>query len=106
MLVASNKQRARARLAHVGGVCLRRECLRSGVSRHHGAKHRNEKRFGGGLVFKAHRWLYHSTLGSRVIKKKKDGGALCPRLEAEMAVADVGRDARALPQHLHPRPRI
>jgi len=24
-----------------------------------------------GLVFKAHRWLYHSTLGSRVIKKKK-----------------------------------
>jgi len=23
----------------------------------------------GGLVFKAHRWLYHSTLGSRVIKK-------------------------------------
>ena len=25
----------------------------------------------GGLVFKAHRWLYHSTLGSRVINKKK-----------------------------------
>jgi len=25
----------------------------------------------GGLVFKAHRWLYHSTLGSRVKKKKK-----------------------------------
>ena len=23
-----------------------------------------------GLVFKAHRWLYHSTLVSRVIKKK------------------------------------
>jgi len=22
-------------------------------------------------VFKAHRWLYHSTLGSRVIKKKE-----------------------------------
>jgi len=29
------------------------------------------KRFRGGLIFKAHRWLYHSTLGSRVIKKKK-----------------------------------
>jgi len=29
------------------------------------------ERFRGGLVFKAHRWLYHSTLGSRVIKKKK-----------------------------------
>ena len=25
----------------------------------------------GGLVFKAHRWLYHSTLGSRVIKEQK-----------------------------------
>ena len=23
-----------------------------------------------GLVFKAHRWLYHSTLGSTVMKKK------------------------------------
>ena len=31
-------------------------------------------RFRGGLVFKAHRFLYHSTLGSRVIKKKKVGG--------------------------------
>ena len=31
---------------------------------------RNVKRFQGGLVFKAHRLLYHSTLGLRVIKKK------------------------------------
>ena len=29
------------------------------------------KRFRGVLVFKAHRLLYHSTLGLRVIKKKK-----------------------------------
>jgi len=29
------------------------------------------KRFRGGLVFKAHRLVYHPTLGSRVIKKKK-----------------------------------
>ena len=29
------------------------------------------KRFRGGLVFKAHRLLYHSTLGLSVIKKKK-----------------------------------
>jgi len=28
-------------------------------------------RKGGGQVFKAHRLFYHSTLGSRVIKKKK-----------------------------------
>ena len=32
---------------------------------------RNVKRFQGGLVVKAHRLLYHSTLGSRVIKQKK-----------------------------------
>jgi len=28
--------------------------------------------FRGGLVFKAHRLVYHSTLGSRVIKKKRE----------------------------------
>jgi len=33
--------------------------------------HRNVQRFRGGLVFKAHRLLYHSTLGLRGIKKKK-----------------------------------
>ena len=31
--------------------------------------HRNVQRFRGGLVFKAHRLLYHSTLGLRVVKK-------------------------------------
>ena len=31
---------------------------------------RNVQRFRGGLVFKAHRLVYHSTLGWRVIKKK------------------------------------
>ena len=30
----------------------------------------NVQWFRGGLVFKAHRLVYHSTLGSRVIKKK------------------------------------
>jgi len=30
-------------------------------------------RFRGGLVFKAHRLVYHSTLGIRVMKKKKTG---------------------------------
>ena len=29
------------------------------------------KRFRGGLVFKAHRLVHHTTLGWRVIKKKK-----------------------------------
>ena len=37
-------------------------------------QHRDAKKggpFRGGLVFKAHRFVYHSTLGWRVIKKKK-----------------------------------
>ena len=32
---------------------------------------RNVERFRGGIVWKAHRLLYHSTLGTRVIKKNK-----------------------------------
>ena len=47
---------------------------------------RNVKWFRGGLVFKAHRLLYHSTLGSRVIKKKKQYPPTArpqERLEAE-----------------------
>ena len=34
---------------------------------------RNVKRFRGGLVCEAHRLLYHSTLGLRVIKKRREG---------------------------------
>jgi len=37
-------------------------------------KVRNVKRFRGGLVFKAHRLVCHSTLGWRVIQKKKEQG--------------------------------
>jgi hypothetical protein len=33
---------------------------------------RNAKRFRGGLVIKAHRLLYHSTLGLRVMNKKRN----------------------------------
>ena len=33
------------------------------------------QRFQSGLVFKAHRLLYHSSLGLRVIKKKREVGA-------------------------------
>jgi len=40
---------------------------------------RNVKRFRGGLVFKAHRLVYHSTLGLRVIKKKKKKKKKLPR---------------------------
>jgi len=55
---------------------------------------RNFQRFRGGLVFKAHRHLYHSTLGLRVIKKKDDvggpaslGAAPCARRAAAPTVA-------------------
>jgi len=45
---------------------------------------RNVKRFRGGLIFEAHRLLYHSTPGLRVIKKKKKSpcGLLTRRLLA------------------------
>jgi len=39
---------------------------------------RNVNRFRGGLVFKAHRLVYHSTLGLGVLKKKKRIGTLNP----------------------------
>jgi len=62
--------------------------------------HRNVQRFRGVVVFKAHRLLYHSTLGLRVIKKKKYGGqTFCvrwPLVLAENAACECketgGRD--------------
>ena len=45
---------------------------------------RNVERLRGGLLFKAHRLLYRSTLGSRVIKKKKKAeGLTCDEDEAD-----------------------
>jgi len=54
-------------------------CMEEGVFRVEEAAceqlhRRNVKQFRGGLVFKADRLLYHSTLGLRVIKKKKKKG--------------------------------
>jgi len=48
----------------------------------------NVQRFRGGLVFKAHRLLYHSTLGLRVIKKKK-------RCAFRVAIHDLRASAKA-----------
>jgi len=45
----------------------------------------------GGLVFKAHRLVYHSTLGLSVIKKKGWGGNPC----GEREVRDFEREERA-----------
>jgi len=36
--------------------------------------YRNVQRFRGGLVFKAHRLVYHLTLGLRILKKKTTPG--------------------------------
>ena len=47
------------------------------------AKGTGTQRFRGGLVFKAHRLLYRSTLGLRVIKKKKNGRANVPEYMRE-----------------------
>ena len=52
------------------------------------------QRFRGGLVFKAHRPLYHSSIGLRAIKKKKEkvGGwsrgwtSVSPRLISSVRV--------------------
>jgi len=44
--------------------------LTDGVERIDPNPNINVKRFRGGLVFKAHRRLDHSTVGLRVIKKK------------------------------------
>ena len=48
---------------------------------------RNVKRFRGGLVFKAHRRLFQSTLGLTVITKKKD-------LFDDVSDSDVARVVR------------
>jgi len=60
---------------------------------------RNVKRFRGGLVFEAHRLLYHSTLGSRVIKKKKKKDE-APNLTSHIG----GAPARVFVRVEHPVP--
>jgi len=54
----------------------------------------NVQRFRGGLVFKAHRLLYHPTLGVRVIKKKKKHTPL------------TGSPAACRPRRPPPGPRL
>ena len=49
-------------------------CRVQGVSRLQGSRYGVEGHpFRGGLVFKAHGLVYHSTLGWRVIKKRRGG---------------------------------
>ena len=70
---------------------------------------RNVQRFRGGLVFKAHRRVYHSTLGLRVIKKKRADLEGDAELGRGLGRGGVGEDAHLLGEelvhvrHLHPR---
>ena len=50
---------------------------------------RNVQRFRSGLVFKVHRLLYRSTLGSRVIKKKEEGGSVPPTATERLLPKDA-----------------
>jgi len=61
------------------------------------------KRFRGGLVFKAHRLLYHSTLGLRVIKKKKEApaGWPAPARRGNPLASSRAEDAQGTPTHSH-----
>ena len=63
---------------------------------------RNVKRFRGGLVFKAHRLLHHSTLGLRVIKKDLRGleANLLPRFREEVLLRDLCLVRRGVSRHL------
>ena len=57
------------------------------------------KRFRGGLAFKTHRLLYHSTLGLRVIQKKK---ATCPHSFPQNAFAGPGCRSSGAAQNVPP----
>ena len=53
--------------------------------------HRNVQRFRGGLVFKAHRLVYHSTLDLRVSKKKKVRDIYCGGADRLRGQRGLGR---------------
>ena len=56
------------------------------------------KRFRGGLVFQAHRLLYHSTLGLRVIKKTEKSGCLTISTFITGAVHENGVAKKGAPE--------
>ena len=64
---------------YLTGRIIKADCLEKRAVRHPPEPHlsgrerlaKNAERFRGGLIFKAHGLLYHSTPGMRVIKKKK-----------------------------------
>jgi hypothetical protein len=59
-----------------------------------------DPRFRGGLVFQAHRLCYQSTLGSRVMQKKKIRN---PKPETQIGEPDGGSGGQELRQPCYPR---
>ena len=53
------------------------------------------KRFGGGLEFKAHRLVHHSTPGWRVIKKKKKELGIDLMIDSWLSLSHPGVELRA-----------
>ena len=58
---------------------------------------RNVKRFRGGLVFKAHRLVHHSTLGLRVMRKMKEEEGWAKKSRVRVARADRCRQLSRTP---------
>jgi len=62
----------------------------------------NVQQFRGGIVFKAHRLLYHSTLGLRVIKKKKTANVFQDGLGFRVYGRGCGLTRNRTPETLNP----
>ena len=66
---------------------------------------RNVQRFQGGLVFKDHRLVYHSALGSRVIKReKKAPDTVVPESVGSGVLHAADQPLNPAPCTLHPAP--
>ena len=61
---------------------------------------------GLGLIFKARRLVYHSTLGLRVIKKKKLGGHLDEFVDEEHEEEDAEEQEHVLHRRLLARAHL
>ena len=64
--------------------------------------YRNVQRFRGGLALKAHRLLYHSALGLRVIQKKKYHDEVALGVAEEVLALDPRRVEDVVRLHRNP----
>ena len=87
-------------LVVVGADVFAQRCLVGGYLIQEQLLSRNVERFRGGLVSEAHRWFCHSTLGSRVMnkkKKKKADGRVVRCRGRDVGGGGRGRLRRAMP---------